>query len=93
MLQFPDKPKAVSSRTVVQALCIPRGFEFDGAEAVLWCDGDRLVIEPVRQGGLLDLLARLPPLPDEFPDVDDALGRSTTWKSDGGVSSSRHDAR
>ena len=57
-----------------QALRIPLGFELDGAEAVLWRDGDRLVIEPVRQGGLLDLLARLPPLPDEFPDVDDTLG-------------------
>ena len=57
-----------------QALRIPRGFELDRAEAVLWRDGDRLVIEPVRQGGLLDLLARLPPLPDESPDVDDTLG-------------------
>ena len=57
-----------------QALRIPRGFEIDGAEAVLWLDGERLVIEPVRQGGLLDLLARLPALPDEFPDVDDTLG-------------------
>lgn len=47
----------------------PRGFEFDGAEAVLWRDGDRLVVEPVRQGGLIDLLARLPPLPGAFPDT------------------------
>lgn len=46
---------------------------FDGAEAVMWRDGDRLVIEPVRKDGLLDLLAGLPPLPDEFPDVDDTL--------------------
>ena len=35
--------------------------------------GDCLSIEPVRKGGLLDLLAGLPPLPDEFPDVDDTL--------------------
>lgn len=76
MLQFPDKPKAVRRVRLFrigrnQALCIPCGFEFDGAEAVLWRDGDRLVVEPVRQGRLL---ARLPPLPDEFPDVDDTLG-------------------
>ena len=36
-------------------------------------DGDRLIIEPVRKGRLLDLLARLPPLPDGFPDVDETL--------------------
>ena len=35
--------------------------------------GDCLSIEPVRKGGLLDLLAGLPPLPDELPDVDDTL--------------------
>lgn len=79
MLQFPDKPKAVRRVRLFrigrnQALRIPRGFEFDGAEAVLWRDGDRLVVEPVRQGRLLALLARLPPLLDEFPDVDDTLG-------------------
>lgn len=45
----------------------------DGEEDVIWRDGDRPVIEPVPKGGLLDLLADLPPLPDEFPDVDDTL--------------------
>ncbi len=38
-----------------------------------WRDGDRPVIEPVPKDGLLDLLAGLPPLPDEFPDVDATL--------------------
>ena len=73
-----DEPEAVrrvrlfrSGRS--QAVRIPRDFEIDGAEAVIWRDGDRLVIEPVGKGRLLDLLARLPPLPDEFPDVDDTL--------------------
>ena len=73
-----DEPEAVrrvrlfrSGRS--QAVRIPRDFELDGAEAVIWRDGDRLVIEPVGKGRLLDLLARLPPLPDEFPDVDDTL--------------------
>ena len=79
MLQLPNKPEDVRRVRLFkngrnQAVRIPRDFELDGAEAVLWRDGDRLVIEPVRQGGLLDLLARLPPLPDEFPDVDDTLG-------------------
>ena len=60
-----DKPKAVRR--------VPLFKKLDGAEAVMWREGGRLVIEPVRKGGLLDLLAGLPPLPDEFPDVDDTL--------------------
>ena len=78
MLQSPSKPEAVRRARLFrngrnQAVRIPRDFELDSAEAVMWRDGDRLVIEPVRKGRLLDLLARLPPLPDEFPDVDDTL--------------------
>ena len=73
-----DEPEAVRRVRLFrngrsQAVRIPRDFELDGAEAVMWRDGDRLVIEPVGKGRLLDLLARLPPLPDEFPDVDDTL--------------------
>ncbi|MCY4122920.1 MAG: AbrB/MazE/SpoVT family DNA-binding domain-containing protein, partial [Acidobacteria bacterium] len=32
-----------------------------------------LIIEPVRKGRLLELLARLEPLPEAFPDVDATL--------------------
>jgi len=56
-----------------QAVRIPRDFELEGTEAILRREGECLVIEPVRKGRLLDLLARLPPLQDEFPDVDDTL--------------------
>ena len=56
-----------------QAVRIPRDFELEGAEAIMRREGDCLIIEPVRKGRLLDLLARLPPLQDEFPDVDDTL--------------------
>lgn len=56
-----------------QALRIPREFELDGDEAIIRREGDHLVIEPVRAGGLLDLLASLQPLDDSFPDVDEAL--------------------
>lgn len=78
MLHSPAQPKAVRRVRLFkngsnQAVRIPRDFELDGVEAVMWRHGDRLVIEPVRKGGLLDLLAGLPPLPDEFPDVDDTL--------------------
>jgi len=56
-----------------QAVRIPRDFEFEGTDAILRREGDCLIIEPVRKGRLVDLLARLEPLPDEFADVDDTL--------------------
>ena len=80
MLHAPGKPEAVRRVRLFrngrnQAVRILRDFEIDGAEAVMRRDGDRLIliIEPVRKGRLLDLLARLPPLPDGFPDVDETL--------------------
>ena len=54
-----------------QALRIPREFELDGQEAIVWKDGDRLIVEPVRKGRLLELLGNLEPLSEDFPDVDD----------------------
>ena len=56
-----------------QALRIPREFEFDGDEAILRKEGDRLIVEPVRKGGLLSVLASLEPLDEDFPDVDESL--------------------
>ncbi len=56
-----------------QALRIPREFELEGNEAILRKEGDRLVIEPVRKGRLLALLASLEPLEENFPDVDEDL--------------------
>lgn len=57
-----------------QALRIPREFELEGDEAILRKDGDRLIVEPVRKGRLLRLLASLAPLDQPFPDVDQDLG-------------------
>jgi antitoxin VapB len=56
-----------------QALRIPREWELDGDEAIIHREGDRLIVEPVRKGGLLALLARLQPLEESFPDIDEAL--------------------
>lgn len=56
-----------------QALRIPREFELEGDEAVLRKEGDRLIIEPVRKGRLLALLASLEPLEEVFPDIDEDL--------------------
>lgn len=78
MLQSPYKLGAVRHVRLFrngrnQAVRIPREFELEGAEALMRREGDCLIIEPVRKGRLLDLLARLQPLPEEFPDVDDTL--------------------
>ena len=56
-----------------QALRIPREFELEGDEAILRKDGDRLIIEPVRRGRLLEILAGLEPLAEHFPDIDAGL--------------------
>jgi antitoxin VapB len=56
-----------------QAVRIPREFELDAEEAVMRREDDRLIIEPVRRKGLLALLAGLPPLDEDFADVDAGL--------------------
>ena len=56
-----------------QALRIPREFELEGHEAIIHKEGDRLIVEPVRKGRLLALLASLEPLTETFPSVDDDL--------------------
>mgnify|MGYP000728035575 CR=1 FL=1 len=54
-----------------RAIRIPKDFEFDGDEATIRKDGDRLIVEPVREGSLLEVLASLKPLNEPFPDIDD----------------------
>jgi len=56
-----------------QAVRIPREFELKGREAVMRREGARLIIEPVTQKGLLAVLAELPDLDADFPDVDVGL--------------------
>ncbi len=54
-----------------QAVRIPREFELEGDEAIIRKEGDRLIVEPIRKGRLLALLATLDPLDEPFPDVDE----------------------
>ena len=56
-----------------QALRIPREFELEGEEALIHKEGDRLIVEPIRKGRLLALLASLEPLTETFPDIDEDL--------------------
>jgi antitoxin VapB len=56
-----------------QALRIPREWELEGEEAIIRKEGDRLIVEPVRKGGLLTLLSGLQSLDETFPDIDESL--------------------
>ena len=57
-----------------RAIRIPREFEFEGDEALIRKEGNRLVIEPIHKTGLLNVLSSLQPTEDEFPDIDSHLG-------------------
>ncbi len=56
-----------------QALRIPREFELEGDEAIIRKENGRLIVEPVKKGKLLSILATLSPLDETFPDVDKDL--------------------
>jgi antitoxin VapB len=54
-----------------QAVRIPREFELAGEEAILRKEGDRLIIEPAPPRSLLEVLATLEPLDEEFPPMSE----------------------
>ncbi|MCC7348808.1 MAG: AbrB/MazE/SpoVT family DNA-binding domain-containing protein [Variibacter sp.] len=54
-----------------QAVRIPREFELPGDEAIMRKEGERLIIEPRKQETLLEVLQRLGPLEEEFPEIED----------------------
>lgn len=59
-----------------QAIRIPKEFELPGDEAVMRKEGSRLVITPARPKSLLAVLARLKPIKDDFPAIEDKPPRS-----------------
>ncbi len=58
-----------------QAVRIPADFELPGDRVLIHRDGDRLILEPVPQRDLMQVLADLAPLgpEDDFPDIDATL--------------------
>lgn len=55
-----------------QALRIPREFELEADEVVIYREDDRLVVEPVpRVPTLATVLSRLTPLDEDFPPIAD----------------------
>jgi antitoxin VapB len=56
-----------------QAIRIPRELELPGREALLHKDGDRLIIEPIAEVPLLDLIEGWEPIETDWPEVDDPV--------------------
>lgn len=55
-----------------QAVRIPREFELPGEDAIIWREGDRLIIEAAPPKSLMALLSELPSIEETFPDIEDA---------------------
>jgi antitoxin VapB len=53
-----------------QAVRIPREFELPGEDAIMRKEGDKLIIEPAKPQGLLDLLRTLDPIENDFAPVE-----------------------
>ena len=73
---FPERRVRLFRNGRNQAVCIPRGFELPGKNAVIRKQGERLIMEPVKQKSLLDVLASLAPLGEDFPEIHDSTPRA-----------------
>lgn len=57
-----------------QAVRIPKEFELPGDEVLIRKEDGNLVIEPIRKKrSLLEVLASLEPIDEDFPEIDDPL--------------------
>ena len=54
----------------------PRGFELPGKDAVMWKEGERLIVEPALPRSLLDVLAAFTPLDEDLPEITDVRPRA-----------------
>ena len=61
-----------------QAVRIPREFEMAGTEVLMRKEGDRLILTPIRENRLLDLLASWEPLEESLPEVKDTPPQTQT---------------
>lgn len=54
-----------------QAVRIPKEFEMPGEDAIMRKEGERLIIEPAAPRSLLAVLARLDPIDEDFPPIEE----------------------
>jgi antitoxin VapB len=69
---MPERVKLFRHRRK-QAVLVPVRFELQGNEAIMYRDGDRLIVQSVRKRGLIALLKTMKPLNEKFPEIDDAV--------------------
>lgn len=60
-----------------QAVRIPREFQLEGQNAIMRKEGGRLIIEPAPPKSLLEVLAGLSQLKEDFPAIEDLPPRPT----------------
>ena len=58
-----------------QAVRIPKEFELAGNQAMLRREGNMLILEPISQKSLLQVLLEIEPLSETRPEFEDALPR------------------
>ena len=56
-----------------QTLNIPHAFEMPSNDVVIRRDGEKLIIEPFKKRSLLELLATLEDIDEDFPNTDEGL--------------------
>jgi antitoxin VapB len=56
-----------------QTLNIPHAFEMPSNDVVIRKEGEKLIIEPFKKRSLLELLATLPDIDEDFPDIAEGL--------------------
>ncbi len=67
-----ERPVSLFRNGRNQAVRIPREFELQGTQALMRRDGDSLVITPIKESGLLAVLAQLQPMNEQFPEIEDS---------------------
>ena len=58
-----------------QAVRIPRELELPGQDALLYREGERLVLEPLGQMSLHALLSSWEPVDTDWPEIEDPVPR------------------
>ena len=59
-----------------QTVCIPVDMEMMGDEAIIYRDGDRLILEPVEAASILDLLETWVSAEGKLPEIDCGAARN-----------------
>jgi antitoxin VapB len=54
-----------------QVVSIPPEFELQGEDVIIQKCGDRLIIKPAPKYSLLEWLATLEPIDEDFPEIED----------------------